>query len=116
MQDLILCDWDVLQNDLQSHGHHTGQPVHHTGVHLCRHGPLERNSEKHSRSVFTTYSLVIKLKEMYCLQKQAFTDDAVVDDCSKGCLLSSQAVQIEGQALKQRTVTQLQQVWAKRVI
>lgn len=44
------------------------------------------------------------------------TDDAVIDDCCKGALLSSQAVKIEGQTLEQCTVTQLQQAWSKRVI
>lgn len=40
--NLLLCDRDVLQNDLQSHRHHAGHPVDQAGADVARHPPLER--------------------------------------------------------------------------
>lgn len=39
--DLVLCDGDVLQNDLQPHRHHAGHPVDQTGADVTGHSPLE---------------------------------------------------------------------------
>lgn len=39
--DLVLCDGDVLQNDLQPHRHHAGHPVDQAGADVTGHSPLE---------------------------------------------------------------------------
>lgn len=44
------------------------------------------------------------------------TNDAVVDDGSKGTLVSVQTVEVEGKTLKECTVTQLQELRSKRLI
>lgn len=44
--DLLLRDGHVLQNDLQSHGHHTGHPVDQTGADVARHPLLENQEEE----------------------------------------------------------------------
>lgn len=44
------------------------------------------------------------------------TNNAVVDDGSKGTLFSVQTVEVEGKTLKERTVTQLQEPRSKRLI
>lgn len=44
------------------------------------------------------------------------TNDAVVDDGSKGTLFSIQTVEVEGQTLKESTVTQLEETRSKRLI
>lgn len=39
--NLLLCDGDVLQNELQPHRHHAGHPVDQAGTDVTRHPPLE---------------------------------------------------------------------------
>lgn len=43
--DLLLCDGDVLQNDLQPHRHHTGHPVYQAGADVTGHPPLEQQEK-----------------------------------------------------------------------
>lgn len=43
--DLLLGHGDVLQDDLQPHGHHAGHPVHQAGADVARHPPLEHRAE-----------------------------------------------------------------------
>lgn len=38
--DLLLCDRDVLQNDLQPHRHHAGHPADQAGADVTGHSPL----------------------------------------------------------------------------
>lgn len=45
--DLLLCDGDVLENDLQSHRHHAGHPVDQAGADVTGHPPLEQEKIKH---------------------------------------------------------------------
>lgn len=40
--DLLLCDGDVLQDDLQPHRHHAGHPVDQAGADVTGHPPLEQ--------------------------------------------------------------------------
>lgn len=44
--DLLLCDGDVLQNDLQPHRHHAGHPVDQAGADVTGHPPLEQEKNK----------------------------------------------------------------------
>lgn len=44
--DLLLCDRDVLQNDLQPHGHHAGHPADQAGADVTGHPPLEQRGKK----------------------------------------------------------------------
>lgn len=44
--DLVLCDGDVLQDELQPHRHHAGHPVDQAGTDLTRHPPLNRKKIK----------------------------------------------------------------------
>lgn len=43
--DLLLCDGDVLQNDLQPHRHHAGHPVDQAGADVTGHPPLEQQEK-----------------------------------------------------------------------
>ena len=40
--DLLLCDGDVLENDLQPHRHHAGHPIDQTGADVTGHPPLKQ--------------------------------------------------------------------------
>lgn len=44
--DLVLCDGDVLQNDLQPHCHHTCHPVDQAGADVTGHPPLKPEKNK----------------------------------------------------------------------
>lgn len=44
--DLLLCDRDVLQNDLQPHRHHAGHPVHQAGADVAGHSLLKQKKKK----------------------------------------------------------------------
>lgn len=43
--DLLLCDGDMLQNDLQPHRHHAGHPVDQAGADVTGHPPLEQQEK-----------------------------------------------------------------------
>lgn len=44
--DLVLCDGDVLQNDLQPHCHHACHPVDQAGADVTGHPPLKPEKNK----------------------------------------------------------------------
>lgn len=58
VRDLVLSNWVVFQNNMQSHRHHTGQPVDQTGIDFCRHPPLHRHTEAQKHVVVYSCQLV----------------------------------------------------------
>lgn len=81
--DLLYGNWDVLQNDLQPHGHHTGHPVHQTGADVARHAPLETTRDENTVRLRPHEGLSKLLSFLYsfcCVKKLLYADFCHVFD------------------------------------
>lgn len=69
--DLLLCDGDVLQNDLQPHCHHAGHPVDQTGANVTGHPPLEQENKTlalQAQQLFLLYFVFLATSSLWIVQ------------------------------------------------
>lgn len=65
--DLVLCDGDVLQNDLQPHCHHACHPVDQAGADVTGHPPLKPEKNKTFTSGITAAVFFCRLSfSVFC--------------------------------------------------
>lgn len=119
----------VLQDHLKPQSHHSCQPAHQGWVHSTRHATLQVRKQTSLATCLCNLQLGQRaqcLEKKYKTVRQNNKDtrdlesgvayNSAIDDSSELHLLSPQAVQVQGQALKQALVTQLQQPGSKSTV